>query len=169
MFHLLPCHLQALKLLAYCLQALKLLAYCLQALKLLAYCLQALTLLACCLQALTLLAYCLQALILLACCLQALTLPVLGTPLIDWDAAPLPLSSMLCDIGRCQRKRLQWLRYFNAKSTFATSCPALNGSSCDWAQTAPPESGEAALLFPLPDSGACWHIPWRTPGQRCLK
>src|SRR5262245_2840154 len=64
---------------------------------------------------------------------------------------------------------LQWSRDFNAESTFATSCPALNGSSCDWAQRAPRESGESALLVPLRDSGACGHIPWRTLGRRCLK
>src|SRR5262245_20564286 len=67
------------------------------------------------------------------------------------------------------KQPLQLPRDFNAESTSATSCPALNESSCDWAQRAPREYGEAALLVPLRDSGACGHIPWRTLGRRCLK
>ena len=67
------------------------------------------------------------------------------------------------------RQLLHWPLYFNAESTFATSCPALNGLSCGLAQRALRESWGSGPLFPLPDSGACGHNPWRTPGQRCLK
>src|SRR5262249_1770394 len=49
-----------------------------------------------------------------------------------------------------------------AESTLATSCPALNGSSCGWVQRAPGESWGSDLPFLLPDSRACRQASWRS-------
>jgi hypothetical protein len=94
----------------------------------------------------------------------------LTVPLAGFQTCLLTLSGQrTLTTSNRDTKTWQWSREFNVENTFATSCPASNGSSCDWAQRVPPESGESALLFPLPDSEAYGHTPWRTPGQRCPK